>query len=98
MSAAPGGEPDAAGCCELRRVGETVGAERLGEARQSRTLELTGALAGDAELLPDCVQRRRLACEAEAELECPALPFGQPRERPADVLPLRRLGGQLGRI
>src|SRR5215210_272568 len=52
------------------------------ELRESLGLELAHALARDAELLADRLQRLRLAADAEAQLDDPALPLGQRRDRP----------------
>src|SRR5437764_3316272 len=68
------------------------------KARQRLALELTDPLAGQIELVADRLQRPRLALEAEAELEDPALPLGQRVERAADSLLAQRLLGLVERI
>src|SRR5581483_7565514 len=54
-------------------------------------LELPDALARQAELLADRLERGRLAAEAEAELDDPALPFGQVCDRALDALAAHRV-------
>src|SRR5437588_648172 len=68
------------------------------EPRQGVALELADALARQAELLADRLERGRLGLEAEAELDDPPLPLGQVRDRALDALPAHRLHGLLGRI
>src|SRR5437868_12358926 len=53
-------------------------------------LELTDALARQVELVPDRLERPRLALEAEAKLENPALPLGERIECAAHALATER--------
>src|SRR5438445_2976040 len=63
-----------------------------GEATQGVGLDLTDALAGDAELLADLLERGRLAAgEAEAERDHVALPLGQLRDRATNCVAAERL-------
>src|SRR6266550_4567321 len=80
----------------LRRGGLEI-AQR-GEPGESLALELPDPLAGQVELVTDRLQRPRLALEAEAKLEDPALPLGQSVERAADSLLAQRLLGLVERI
>src|SRR3954464_12328786 len=66
-------------------------AQRLG-------LDLPDALAGDAELAPDLLQRAEAAIlQPEAELDDPALAVGQALERVADLALEELLRGQVER-
>ena len=81
----------------LRGEDELV-AERELEPRESVALELPDALPRQAELLADRLERRRLRLEAEAQLDDPALPLGQIRDRALDALAADRLDRFLGGI
>ena len=60
-----------------RLVGALRGfSELVLELRQRLGLELAHPLAGDAELLADRLERRRLAVDAEAQLDDPTLTLG----------------------
>src|SRR5690349_22024844 len=61
-------------------------------------LELAHALARQAELLADRLERRGLAAEAEPKLDDPPLPLGQVGDRTLDALAAHRVDGLLGRI
>src|SRR5918911_997246 len=73
----------------LRRCGLEI-AER-GEPRQRLALELPYALARQVELVPDRLERPRLALEAEAQLQDPPLPLRERVERAPDALLAQRL-------
>src|SRR5262249_7197256 len=77
---------------ERRRV---LGRRRLQVAQrsepcQSLALELPDPLSGQVELVADRLERPRLALEAEAELQDPALALRQRVERAADALLAQR--------
>jgi len=59
----------------LRRGGLEIAQRR--EPGERLALELPDPLAGQVELVTDRLQRPRLALEAEAKLQDPALPLGQ---------------------
>src|SRR4051812_10649684 len=61
------------------------------EPRESLALELTHPLAREVELVPDRLERPRLALEAEAQLQDPPLPLWKRVERLTDVLAAERL-------
>jgi hypothetical protein len=68
---------------------------------QGVALDLAYALARQAELARNRVERLRIAFETEPKLENVALPFRQRVERPADGLAsqcLLRLGERVGRL
>src|SRR5205823_10510894 len=74
--------------------------ELVAEPVERAPLELADALARQAEVLADRLQRHRLAVEAVPELEDPPLPLRELRDRlPDDVAPIRvrRLLGRVGR-
>src|SRR5581483_9518892 len=68
------------------------------EPRERLPLELAHALTRQVELVPDRLERPRLALEAETQLEDPPLPFRQRVERPPHALPPERLLGLVERI
>src|SRR3954462_1584155 len=68
------------------------------EPRKSVALELPDALARQAELLADRLERGRLGLEAEAELDDAPLTLGQIRHRALHALPADRLDRFLGGI
>src|SRR6266566_3452165 len=80
----------------LRRGGLEIAQRR--QPGKSLALELTDPLTGQIELVPDRLQSPRLAVEAEAKLQDPALPLGQSVERAADSLLAQRLLGLVERI
>src|SRR5437763_12673372 len=61
-------------------------------------LELADAFPRQPELLADRFQRRRLAVEAEAQLDDPALPLQQIGDRTLDPLAANRVHGLLCRV
>src|ERR1044071_7463326 len=63
----------------LGRDGDHVAEGR--EARERLALQLPHPLAGQVELVPDRLERPRLALEAEPQLEDPPLALGQRVER-----------------
>src|SRR5207237_7526117 len=82
----------------LGGLGEAL--ELVPEPIERAALELADALAREAELLADRLERGRLAVEAVAELEDPPLPVRELRDcLPDDVVPVRvrRLLGRVGR-
>ena len=81
----------------LRGEDELV-AERELEPREGVALELPDALPRQAELLADRLERGRLRLEAEAQLDDPALPLGQIRDRALHALAANRLDRFLGGI
>src|SRR6478672_3314046 len=83
--------------CFVLRGGGLEIAQR-GQPGKSLALQLADPLAGQVELVPDRLERPRLALEAEAKLEDPALPLGQSVERAADSLLAQRLLGLVERI
>src|SRR5205085_10136811 len=68
------------------------------EAGQRLVLELADALARQVELVPDRLERPRLALEAEPQLEDPPLALGKRVECLADVLTAERLLGLVERV
>src|ERR671938_2151179 len=86
----------------MRRAA-TLGRERDQVAQRAEpgerlALELADALARQVELVPDRLERPRLALEPEAELEDSPLALGQGVERPAHALAPQRLLGLVERI
>src|SRR5689334_22038939 len=89
-------------------AGVTADARRLGgepselaessQPRERLTLELPDALTRQVELVPDRLERPRLAFEPEAQLEDAPLALRQGVERLADVLAAERLLGLVERI
>src|ERR671933_2584536 len=82
---------------ELRRAA-TLGRDRDEVAQSTEpgerlALELADALPRQVELVPDRLERPRLALEAEAELEDSALPLGEGVERAPHTLAAERLLG-----
>src|SRR4051794_36613206 len=68
--------------------------DHVAEGRKTRerlALQLPHPLAGQVELVPDRLERPRLALEAEPQLEDPPLALGQRVERLANALPAKRL-------
>src|SRR5207237_2638510 len=61
-------------------------------------LQLADALARQPQLLADRLEGGRLAVEAEAQLEQPALTLRQPPDGRAHRLAAHRLTGRLGRV
>ena len=90
----PSGVADAG---RLRSPDELVAELEL-QAVERLGLELADALARQAELLADRLERRGLAAEAEAELDDPALPLGQVGDRALDALAPDCVDGLLGRV
>src|SRR3954471_9922202 len=68
------------------------------KTRERLALQLPHPLAGQIELVPDRLERPRLALEAEPQLEDPPLALGQRVERLANALPAKRLLGLLERV
>src|SRR5262245_48547699 len=68
------------------------------EAREGLALELADALACQVELVADRLKRPRLALEAEAKLEDPALTLRKRVQSTANALPAERLLGLVERI
>ena len=60
-------------------------------AAQRLALELPNALARQIELVPDRLERPRLALEPKPKLQDPTLPLGERVQRAADTLPAQRL-------
>src|ERR1041385_3035862 len=87
---------------DLRRVREGVAGaaavELVLEPVERVALELADTLARNAQLLADRLERDRIADEAVAQLDDPALPLGQLRERLLHGLALDRLRCVLCRI
>src|SRR5947199_8886328 len=71
---------------------------KRGEAGQCLALELADALPRQVELVPDRLERPRLALEPEPQLEDPPLALGQRVECLADALAPKRLLGLVKRI
>src|SRR3954452_20576103 len=68
--------------------------DHVAEGRKTRerlALQLPHPFAGQIELVPDRLERPRLALEAEAQLEDASLALGQRIERLANALPAKRL-------
>src|SRR5581483_6077064 len=84
-----------------KRLDAVLEALRLGqglELLQRVVLDLPDPLAGDAERAPDLLERaRRLAVQAEAELDDLPLAFGERAERLLDVLAPELERGRLER-
>src|SRR5262249_9222838 len=78
--------------------GSRLQVAQRGEPSERLALELPDPLSGQVELVADCLERPRLALEAEAELQDPALPLGQRVERTANALLAQRLLGLVERI
>src|ERR687891_2865374 len=85
---APGGgmgQPGLLGGCNRGEVAQGC------EALECLALELADALAREAQLGADCLQRPGLALEPEAQLEDAPLPLRKRVERLADALLAQRL-------
>src|SRR5439155_691666 len=68
------------------------------EPGEGLRLQLPDALAGDPKLAADLLQRRGPLVEAEAQLEDPRLPLGQPGNRTPNGEPPQRVGRLRGRV
>src|ERR671935_235230 len=68
------------------------------EPGERLALELADALPRQVELVPDRLERPRLALEAEPKLEDPPLPLRKGVERPPHALPAERLLGLVERV
>src|SRR6266516_678180 len=68
------------------------------EPRQRLALELSNALAGEVELVPDRLERPGLALEAEAQLEDAPFPLGEGVKGPTHTLAEERLLGLVERV
>src|SRR5919206_5393901 len=68
------------------------------EPGERLALELADALPRQVELVPDRLERPRLALEAEPELEDAPLPLGERVERAPHALPAERLLGLVERV
>src|SRR4051794_9816227 len=91
----PGGRPPASAAVEV--VAQLLAAQRVAQLGQGLRLDLADALAGDAELLADLLERAGLAVvEAEAEPDDLLLPVRQPGQRFHDRLAQHPLGGGFG--
>ena len=68
------------------------------EPAQRLALQLPHALARQVELVPDRLERPRLALEPEPQLEDPPLALRERVERAPDALPSERLLGLVERV
>src|SRR5581483_3301888 len=68
------------------------------EPRERLALELADALARQVELVPDRLERPRLALETEPQLKDPPLALRQSVQRLTDVLAAERLLGLVERV
>src|SRR5919202_6632702 len=87
---------------ELRRAA-TLGRDRDEVAQSTEpgerlALELADALPRQVELVPDRLERPRLALEAEPKLEDAPLPLGERVERAPHALSAERLLGLVERV
>src|SRR5207247_784004 len=84
------------GAAGLGRYGDQIA--KRPEPGQRLTFELADALARQVQLVPDRLERPRLAIEAEAKLEDPPLPLRERVERAPHALPAERLLGLVERV